>query len=110
MKDKDKLFESVIGVFAFIGIIATFIFITNLFTNNNEDTDNICGAYLGEIDELKSEITDLEEDIDGLEYQKYELEQKVENWKEEYNALEESRGCNTGGTAILTDGSNKKGE
>ncbi len=105
MKNAEKTIENIVGIFAFIGVIATIIFLINLF--NNEDPDNICGAHLGKIDELESEIIYLKDEIDALENQNYELEQDIEDWEEEYDALESSKGCANKGSAVLTDGTKK---
>ena len=117
MKDKDKTVERVIGVFALIGFLSTVLFFATLFNSNNSNSTGSCETYSEEIDELENEVIDLEkeiselkDEIDTLDYEKYELKQKVESWKEEYYALEESRGCNTGGSASLVNGSSNKGE
>lgn len=106
MKNNEEMFKNIVGIFAIIGLLSTVVFVVNLF--NNEDADNICGAYLGKIDELESEIINLEDKIDALENENYELEQDVEEWKEEYNSLENSKGCSSKGSAKLTNGSSKE--
>ena len=116
MKEKDKIVETVVGVLALIGLFSIVLFFATLF-NGNDSTNGSCETYVEEISELEEDIIDLEreisnleDNIDDLDYEKYELEQEAESWKEEYYALEESRGCNTSGSAMLTDGSNNKGE
>jgi len=87
MKNTDKIVDNAVGIFAFIGVIATIIFTVNLF--NNEDPDSICGAHLGKIDELESEIINLKDEIDALEYQNLELEFDLDEATEERDFYED---------------------
>lgn len=92
------------SIFAIIGIFSTLIFIYDLF--DKEDNTSVCIEYELKIEELEDEIVDLKDELSVEEDTNRELESNLEACKEDYDLLEESKGCVSSGKSEhkLTDG------
>ena len=96
--------KMVLGIFAIIGIFSTLIFVYELF--DKDENTSVCIEYELKIEELENEIEDLKDELSVEEDVNRELESNLEACKEDYDLLEESKGCNTSGKSEhkLTDG------
>lgn len=107
-KETEENIKMIFGIFAIIGIFSTLIFIYNLFNKDNNTA--ACYEYKSEIEELESDIENLRAELSSEEYKNRGLENDLEICQEEYYLLEEDKGCSSSGTSDikLTDGPSGK--
>ena len=98
-KETEEKIKTIIGIFAFIGIFSTIAFVYDLFDKDNNVP--ICEEYVSKIENLEIEIDELKSDLSVEEDKNRELENKVEAWKEEYEILEDAKGCDTSGKSKI---------
>ena len=103
-KETEENLKMIWGIFAIIGIFSTLIFIYELF--DKDDNTPVCIEYELKIEELENEIEDLKDELSVEEDTNRELESNLEACKEDYDLLEENKGCASSGKSEhkLTDG------
>ena len=104
-KETEENLKMIWSIFAIIGIFSTLIFVYELF--DKDENTSVCIEYELKIDNLENEIEDLRSELSVEEDTNRELESNLEACKEEYDLLEESKGCASSGKSEhkLTDGS-----
>ena len=101
-KETEENIKTIIGIFAIIGIFSTLVFIYDLFDKDDSTIDTtICEEYESKIENLEIEIEHLKDDLSVEEDKNRELENDLEVWKEEYEILEDAKGCDTSGKSKI---------
>lgn len=98
-KETEENLKMFLGIFAIIGIFSTLIFIYELF--DKDEKTSMCEEYESKIKNLEIEIDDLKSELSVKEDRNRELESNLESCKEEYELLEETKGCDTGGKSKI---------
>lgn len=97
MKDKAN---TIVGFLAVIGIFSIILFVSNIFS---KDEEPVCEDYEQQIADLEQEKLELENDVDQLENENMSLTDYIDTLKEEIADLEDDCGFETYSARIEKD-------